>query len=146
MDVLLSLIALDRFDRALLRLFLLLDLLGLLFSLLLGLLLLHGLLLLLRLRLLLSGLGLRLLLLLLDLGDLLRVVVIVAAADQSQAGRADAGSGRCAQQRAPRQPLMRHALPIVACGHLSSPRSAGTPRRRLLRMVGNFAPPYQSSR
>ena len=84
-DVLLGLFTLDRFDRALLGLlFLLFDLLGLLLSLLLGLLLLHGLLLLLRLLLLLCGLRLGLLLLLLDLSDLLRVVIIVAAANQAK--------------------------------------------------------------
>ena len=96
-DVLLRLLPLDRFDGALLGLlFLLLDLFGLLLSLLFGLLLLHGLLLLLLLlRLFGSGLGLLLLLLLrLRLDDrLLRVVIVViAAANQGESGRADAGA------------------------------------------------------
>jgi len=67
-----------------------------LLSLLLGLFLLHGLLLLLLLLGLFScWLRLFLLLLRLCLDDsLLRVVIVVATADQCQTGRADAGSGR----------------------------------------------------
>ncbi|MXY86872.1 MAG: hypothetical protein F4Y95_10410 [Chloroflexi bacterium] len=114
------------------------------FSLLLGLLLLHGLLLLLLLLLLLGRLRLILLLLRLRLDNgLLLVVIVVAAADQRQTGRANAGPGRGPQQRSPRQPLTRHALPIVACAHDCSFVS-GYVRPQILRRLVNFERPNQS--
>ena len=79
-------------------LFLLCNGLGLLFGLLFGLLLLGLLLLWLLLGLLLHDL----LLLLLRLSDSLLTVVVVAAADQRQPGRTDAGPRRGPQQRPPR--------------------------------------------
>jgi len=104
LNVLLGFFTLNRFDSALLGLLLLLfNLLGLLFSLLLGLLLLHGLLLLLLLLGLFRRLRLPLLLLRLGLDDsLLRVVLVVATANQRQTARANAGPGRGPQQRSPR--------------------------------------------
>ena len=81
--------------------------------------------------LLLSG-RLRLLLLLLRLrlrrggrGLLLAVVVIVAAADQHNAGRADAGPRGCAQHRAPTHPSPADLVPVVSLAHdalLHAPR------------------------
>ena len=99
LHVLLGLVALDRFDRAFLGLLLLLDLLGLLLSLLLDLLLLHGLLLLL-LRLLGRRLRLFLLLLRLRLGDrrLLVVVIVIATADERETRCTDTGARACSQQ------------------------------------------------
>ena len=78
--------------------------------------LLRGRLLLLR---LLGGGLLRLVLLLGDGDGLLRVVVI-AAADQGEAGCADARPRGGAQERPPTQPLPPHSLPVVAFRHFSS--------------------------
>ena len=99
-------------------LFLLLGLLGLLLGCLLALLLR-----LLLLRLLLSRLSgrllLLLLLLLLDLhGGGLGVVVIVAAAHESQANRSNPGPCAHIQQRASRQLTVPHLTPVVSLGHL----------------------------
>ena len=62
-----------------------------------------------------------LLLLTLLLGDLcggrLTVVIIVSTADQRQTGRAHAGSGGCAKQRAARHLSPAHPLPIVSLAH-----------------------------
>jgi len=81
-------------------------------SLLFGSLLLRGLLLLLLHRLLLVSL------LLLHLrGRLLTVVVIVAAADQCQAGGADTGAGGRPEQRAARHASPAHPLPVVSLTH-----------------------------
>ena len=60
-----------------------------------------------------------LLLLRLRRGRLCVIVVIVAAADQRQSRRADAGTRRGAQQRAPRHPLAPHPLPVVPLVHQS---------------------------
>ena len=79
--------------------------------------LLRGRLLLLR---LLGGRLLRLVLLLGDGDGLLRVVIVIAAADQGEAGCADARPRGGAQERAPTQPLPPHSLPVVAFRHFSS--------------------------
>ena len=81
--------------------------------------LLHGLLLLLLHGLLLSGLLLRLLLLLHGGNGLLTVIVIVAATDQRESGRADAGARRGSQERTSVHSLTRHSLPVVlSLGHI----------------------------
>ena len=86
-------------DGSLLLLLLLL-LHGLLFGLLLGLLLLHGLLLLLRLC-----------------RSLIVVVIVAAATDQRQAGRANAGPRRRFEQRTPAHRPSPHLLPVVSLAH-----------------------------
>ena len=107
-------------------LFLLVGLLRGLIGRLLLVLLLHGLLLLLLLALLLH----RILLLLLlrgNLGGRLLVVIVIAAADQRQTCRSDAGSSGGSQERAPAQPITPHALPVVSFAHLLAPLPVDLP-------------------
>ena len=99
---------------------LLVSLIGLLFGLGFRLLLLGGLL----------GLGLVLLLLLLgrggDRGLLLGIVVVIAAADEGEAGGTDTGASGGSEECAPAQSLPPHSLPVVALCH-GVPRSLRRP-------------------
>ena len=83
--------------------------------------------------LLLIGSGLLLLLRLLLLRDLraglLSVVVIVAAADQRQAGCADPGATRRAQQRSPTHQRSSHPLPVIPLAAHCWPPFAPVPGR-----------------
>ena len=69
--------------------------------------------------LLLRRLWLRLLLLLYLRRRGLRVVIVIATADQSQPRRTDAGAGRSAHQRAAAEPLTLHPFPVISLCHLS---------------------------
>ena len=57
------------------------------------------------------------------------VVVIVAAADQRQTGRADASAGAGMQQRSPAQPVAAHPFPVVPLAHDRSSLSTRLRRR-----------------